>query len=99
LQRALRNGVLTDFGKYSYGIYVYHVPVLLLCDFLIFRRLSHAWIHNFWFGVLCFAVLFAASFFVAKLSYEHFERHFLALKRYFEPSTSVTSSLAAGVGV
>ena len=99
LQRALRNGVLTEFGKYSYGIYVYHVPVLLLSDFLIFSRLSPAWIHNFWFGVLCFAVLFAVSFFIAKLSYELFERRFLALKRYFEPSTSVTSSLAAGVGV
>jgi peptidoglycan/LPS O-acetylase OafA/YrhL len=99
LQRALRNGVLTDFGKYSYGIYVYHVPALVLCDFLILSRLSPAWVHNFWFGVLYFAFLFAISFFVAKLSYEHFERHFLALKRYFEPSTSVTSSLAAGVGV
>jgi peptidoglycan/LPS O-acetylase OafA/YrhL len=99
LQRALCNNGLTSFGKYSYGIYVYHVPVLVLCDFFIYKRLPVAWTLNFWFSVLYFAFLIAVSFFIAKLSYEHFECRFLALKRYFEPSTSGRSSLAAGVGV
>lgn len=99
LQRSLRNGVLTDFGKYSYGIYMYHVPLLLLCDFLIYKRLSPALAGNLWFGVLYFAFVFAGSFFIAKVSYEHFERHFLALKRHFEPSTSVMSPVTEGVGV
>ena len=98
LQRALCNRGLTNFGKYSYGIYVYHAPVLALCDHFIYKRLPVAWTLNFWFGVLYFAFLIAASFFIAKLSYEHFESHFLALKRYFEPRTSGRSSLAAGVG-
>lgn len=84
-QGALRNGVLTHFGKYSYGIYVYHVPVLGLCNHFVHKLLPSALVLNFWFSVLYFAFLFVSSFFIAKVSYECFERRFLALKRYFEP--------------
>lgn len=98
-QGVLRDGVLTDFGKYSYGIYVYHVPTLAVCDFLIFRLIPHALVLNFWFGVLYFALLFVGTFFIAKVSYECFERHFLALKRFFEPATSGISPVAAGIEV
>jgi peptidoglycan/LPS O-acetylase OafA/YrhL len=94
MQRVLRNGVLTDFGKYSYGIYVYHVPILGACEFLIYKSFLKAFVANFWFGVLYFAVLFPVSFFIAKVSYEYFERHFLALKRYFEPRTVAAPPLA-----
>jgi peptidoglycan/LPS O-acetylase OafA/YrhL len=34
-QRLFRSDLLTEFGKYSYGIYVYHVPMLWFCDFFI----------------------------------------------------------------
>jgi peptidoglycan/LPS O-acetylase OafA/YrhL len=98
LQHALGNGVLTDFGKYSYGIYVYHVPVLGLFEFFIFRWLPPTLLHNVWFGLMCFAFLFVGIFFIAKVSYECFERRFLALKRYFEPA-SVMSPVAEGVAV
>jgi len=99
LQRLFRNGVLTDFGKYSYGIYVYHVPILGACEFVIHKSFPKSFLGNFWFGVLYFAFLFPVSFFVAKISYEGFERHFLALKRYFEPKISATPQLAAEMGV
>jgi peptidoglycan/LPS O-acetylase OafA/YrhL len=98
-QRTFRNGVLTDFGKYSYGIYVYHVPMLGLCDFVIYKRLPHALAVNFWFGIIYFIFLFVSTFFIAKVSYECFERHFLALKRYFVPGSSMKAPVAAGVGV
>lgn len=90
VQRFFRHRVLTDFGKYSYGIYVYHVPVLLLCDFLIYRRLSKAIIGNLPFGIAYFVFLSAVSFFIAKISYDYFESHFLGLKRHFEPRTPQT---------
>ena len=96
-QRALRNGVLTDFGKYSYGIYVYHVPVMVLCDFLVYSRLSHALVLHFWFSAVYIAFLFVTTFFIAKASYECFERRFLDLKRHFEPRTSEMSPVAEGV--
>lgn len=97
-QGALRNGVLTDFGKYSYGIYVYHVPMLGLCDYFVYGILPRALVVNLWFSVLYFAFLFVSSFFIAKVSYECFERRFLALKRYFEP-ISVMSPVAECVAV
>jgi len=53
-QRVLRNGVLTDFGKYSYGIYVYHVPLLGLCNYLVYRLLSRAVVLNYWFSAMYF---------------------------------------------
>jgi peptidoglycan/LPS O-acetylase OafA/YrhL len=99
LQRFLRSGVLTDFGKYSYGIYVYHVPVLALCDYLIYERVFKSFISNLWFGALYLAVLFAISFFIAKVSYECFERRFLALKSHFEARTSATQPLMGGGSV
>jgi peptidoglycan/LPS O-acetylase OafA/YrhL len=92
-QRFLRNSVLTDFGKYSYGIYVYHVPALAICDFLIYERLLKSFVSNLWFGVCYVLFLFAISFFLAKVSYECFERRFLALKRNFEARTSESQQL------
>ena len=97
-QRVLRNRVLTDFGRYSYGIYVYHVPLLALCDYVVYKRLPRAVFLNFWFSAMYFTFLFASSFFIAKVSYEYFERRFLALKRYFEP-TSVISPVGEGGAV
>jgi peptidoglycan/LPS O-acetylase OafA/YrhL len=90
LQRVLGNGVLTDFGKYSYGIYVYHVPILGAFVFVLRRGIFQRFRDDFWFGALCFAAVFVVSFLVAKVSYERFERHFLALKRYFEARSSAT---------
>jgi peptidoglycan/LPS O-acetylase OafA/YrhL len=93
MQRLLRSRVLTDFGKYSYGIYVYHVPILGAFVFAIHKGPMKSFVDDFWFGALCVASLFAISFYVAKISYECFERHFLALKRYFEAHRSVTPTV------
>jgi peptidoglycan/LPS O-acetylase OafA/YrhL len=35
--RALKNGLLVGVGKVSYGVYVYHVPLLLVGEFLMER--------------------------------------------------------------
>ena len=83
-QKVLRKQFLTDFGKYSYGIYVYHVPILGVLVFALHKGSLGSESGELWFGVLCVALLFAVSFFVAKISYEYFERRFLELKRYFE---------------
>jgi peptidoglycan/LPS O-acetylase OafA/YrhL len=85
VQRVFRNGTLTAFGKYSYGIYVFHVPVLMTCDALIYWRLPVSLAHNPWFSIAYVGLLATTSFVIAKVSYEYFERRFLALKRYFEP--------------
>jgi peptidoglycan/LPS O-acetylase OafA/YrhL len=93
MQRILRLRVLTDFGKYSYGIYVYHVPILGASVFAVHKGPLKSFVGDFWFGALWVASLFAVSFYVAKISYECFERYFLALKRYFEARRSVTPTM------
>jgi peptidoglycan/LPS O-acetylase OafA/YrhL len=93
MQVFLRSRVLTDFGKYSYGIYVYHVPILGVFVFAIHKGSLKTFVGDFWFGALCVVTLFAVSFYVAKISYECFERRFLALKRYFEARGAVTPKM------
>jgi peptidoglycan/LPS O-acetylase OafA/YrhL len=96
MQHLLRSRVLTDFGKYSYGIYVYHVPILGVFVLAMHTASFRSVIGDFWFRALCVVLLFATSFFVAKVSYECFERHFLALKHYFEAQRSVTLTMGEG---
>jgi peptidoglycan/LPS O-acetylase OafA/YrhL len=84
--------VLRSLGKYSYGIYVYHD--LLNNQFdkwfgqhkleSLFRDRLH--VHGAAYG--CSVILFillasAASFAVAWLSWQVYEKRFLKLKRYF----------------
>ena len=93
MQRLLRSRALTDFGKYSYGIYVYHVPILGVFVFAIRKGPFGSVRDDLWFGAVCVALLLATSFLVAKVSYECFERHFLALKRHFETRRSAKPAI------
>jgi peptidoglycan/LPS O-acetylase OafA/YrhL len=75
---------LVIFGKYSYGIYVFHYPIFYFADELA-RRLPYAIYHSIWFGYLLIGLESATSFIVASLSYNFFEKRFLAMKGRFEP--------------
>lgn len=87
LGRFLRSGPMTALGRYSYGLYVYHhflsyYFVTHGTEFALARALgSHA---------LAVVVQAAAgivlSLAVAWASYEHFEKHFLGLKRFWPAS-------------
>jgi peptidoglycan/LPS O-acetylase OafA/YrhL len=92
-QTLLRKRLLTDFGKYSYGIYVYHVPILGVCVFALHKGAFKSLVGDLWFGVLCVVLLIAVSFVVAKISYEYFERCFLELKRYFEARRAISPEM------
>lgn len=78
---------LRIFGKYSYGIYVYHILV-----FTIFFRFT-----NYRGWPLAF-VMVLTSLVVAALSYELFEKQFLRLKNRFSPLRPMLVSEAARVG-
>jgi len=76
------SAAMRKIGRYSYGMYVYHIPLLMLAEFLIYRRI---------YGVLNATPLLAclyvlglgiATYLVAMLSYECFEKPILSLKRY-----------------
>ena len=83
--RLLSSSFMQQCGKYSYALYVVHVPVAAA----LFPRVSNA-LKGFeaalgYDGVffICVAASFAASWLIALLSWNLFEKRILALKRYF----------------
>jgi len=95
LQRILTLGWLRTTGKYSYGMYIYHVPIYLAAE----RLLTHHWhvaaqmpVH---WAVLWIAGLFGITFLVAKVSYDLFESKILALKVHFAPRYGTQKSHTA----
>jgi len=100
LAQVFRGRLLRFFGKYSYGLYVYHgLFTWYLVDVHANERLDR------WFGdrhgltIVARAVLgVSVSVLVAVLSYELMEKKFLALKRYFAPEPSRASLPAPAAG-
>lgn len=82
---------LRTYGKYSYAIYLLHVPVMEalvpLCigpqPVLPLLRIAEA-TGSLWPASLAFVVVCCVAFLLAgALSFHLFERHFLSLKRFF----------------
>ena len=86
---------LTSLGKYSYGIYVYHYPVLVIAKMMFG---TNSWFgHDTFRGLLfCFGAV-AAAICVAVASYELFEKRCLRLKRYFVPTVLSGNDSASSV--
>ena len=80
---------LRAIGKYSYGIYIFHLPLMYLARFLMERMGVFKLDADNWGAVAVLIPIHAgASFGLAFLSFHLFEKHFLKLKRYFPVSTS-----------
>jgi peptidoglycan/LPS O-acetylase OafA/YrhL len=78
------NPLLRRFGKYSYGIYVYHYSIAGFFSASI-RSFLNAHLHSRSIAVVGDGlVLTGMTCVVAVLSYHLFEVHFLRLKRFFE---------------
>ena len=87
---------LRFFGKYSYGLYVYHG--LLTWYFLERRmgdRIGAALGHHSLAIAVTAAFGIGASLVIAVLSYEMFEKRFLQLKRFFEAGHELAAPAAA----
>jgi peptidoglycan/LPS O-acetylase OafA/YrhL len=82
--RLFRSTALCQLGKYSYGIYVLHRPLITpLRKLLPLERLTD-FTGSLTLGLLAFQVVaLTASVLVAALSYHLYEVHFLKLKRFF----------------
>ncbi|MEO8155893.1 MAG: hypothetical protein ABI605_22745, partial [Rhizobacter sp.] len=93
-ERALAIAPLRTFGRYSYAMYIFHKP---LHDFIGKPLLQH-------FGLLAapsYVVALAyvslatlATLVVAMLSYHLFEKHFLAMKRWFVAEAPAPAALS-----
>jgi len=70
------------FGKYSYGLYIYHLPVYIIIvdSFIGFRKLNFRYL-----PLVATVVCLFITIGIALLSYYLIEKPFLRLKKYFEP--------------
>lgn len=77
------NSFLRKFGKYSYGLYVYHYSLAGMVGSPV-RAFAAQHLHSKMLGVISGAVVtLAASILLAVASYRLYEVHFLKFKRYF----------------
>jgi peptidoglycan/LPS O-acetylase OafA/YrhL len=83
---------LRFFGKYSYGLYIYHsiLPMFLLPPLLWVLAPLAAHGHNMLVHLVTSFTELAAAIVVSVLSYRYFESPFLRLKKYFEYLTRPT---------
>jgi peptidoglycan/LPS O-acetylase OafA/YrhL len=79
LQKALTVSPLKFFGKYSYGIYVFHFPVMFLL-----HPITEKWLWPL-FGsrIPETLLLISIEVIIAVIIYHLYEKHFLKLKKFF----------------
>ena len=84
--RILSAGWLRAFGKYSYCLYLIHLPAMRLVREFVFDPADYeAFTVAPWIGQLIFYPLAAApAFALAWLSWRYFEAPILSLKKHFE---------------
>jgi peptidoglycan/LPS O-acetylase OafA/YrhL len=86
---AFENSFMRFFGKYSYGIYVFHysldaaltVPLRRWLLPVVHSKTLSVLLSGFIVALLCVAT--------AVISYQVYEKRFLKLKRYFEPQVRI----------
>ena len=81
-QKICSNSVLRFFGRYSYGLYVYHYSVDMSLTMPIRQFLEGHGIPKFVAILSAAAAVGGISVVIAVLSYHYFEAYFLKLKRY-----------------
>jgi peptidoglycan/LPS O-acetylase OafA/YrhL len=87
--RLLESRALVGLGRISYGVYVFHVPALLLLQAAILRNaipLS---------SPAVFGIYVVSTVSISMLSFRYFERPFLRMKRSREASRAVAVSGSA----
>jgi peptidoglycan/LPS O-acetylase OafA/YrhL len=87
--RIFRSRFLRFFGRYSYGLYVFH-SVLPMFYMKPMTDYTNVQIPNHAFGNVLNAVIeLALALGVSMLSYRYFEMPFLKLKRFFHPVPAI----------
>ncbi|WP_433975781.1 acyltransferase family protein [Tunturiibacter lichenicola] len=83
-----RSRPMTFLGKYSYSLYVFHVPIqILISRKLPIERIMNT-IHNpVAATIFSSAIVGILSIGVALMTWNLYEKHFLALKKYLDNST------------
>lgn len=74
------NKVMMFFGKYSYAMYMFHVPILIILMEIIWKTGRQ----NGWVWLLYIVISFSLTIMFSLLSWNLLEKHMLKLKKYFE---------------
>jgi peptidoglycan/LPS O-acetylase OafA/YrhL len=85
MHHVLCAGWLRTVGKYSYGMYIYHIPIYLILEHVLGMRFGVEFPMPLRWALLYIGFLIAVTFLVAKISYDLFESKILALKVHFKP--------------
>lgn len=84
IQSIFKSSIMRFFGKYSYGLYVYHMfygTVLLHSDFV---KTVTPWVGSRVIAIyIQAAIAIGVAVLISLLSFNLFEKHFLKLKRHF----------------
>jgi peptidoglycan/LPS O-acetylase OafA/YrhL len=80
IRKIFRNSILTFFGKYSYSMYLLHMPVALLLLDPLYNTGLRGWKMYALYIVLTYAITALG----ALLTWNLLEKHMLNLKKYFE---------------
>jgi peptidoglycan/LPS O-acetylase OafA/YrhL len=90
---------LCFFGKYSYAMYVFQLPLIRVLDpVLTPEGLSLQLASVFWGRVTYIALMMAITTLLALVSWSLYEKHFLALKSRFETTTRDVRLIPANRG-
>ncbi len=84
LTPALNFGWLRSFGKYSYGIYVYHAPLYHLSGHIL-TRAGYSPTLRTRYAIPFLLVNIAVAYGIAWLSFNFYEAYFLRMKDRFRP--------------
>jgi len=109
VSRVLGRGILATLGKYSYAMYLFHLPLRAFVRDIIYgpdggRLGAFATFHGSQIPgqILYYAISLTITFIAAWLSWNLYEKHFLRLKRWFhspkprrifEPATIIAPTI------
>jgi len=88
---SLENRVMNFMGRISYGMYVYHMSIMVLLSFVwkkYFHNISPTWLNYGLVYILVIGCTIVGSF----LSYKYLESYFLKLKPKFSKVVSTNEN-------
>lgn len=99
--RALNNALLRSIGRYSYAMYLFHLPIQLYVSQFWFTRqpILDGRLPALVGQLLIHLQLFIATYLLAMASWWLFEKHFLKLKRLFEYNKAAPAAAKTSVAV